>query len=817
MKRVYYFRLLGLLLVLPMFWMKVAAVSDPSSAAPRENPFAFQDPSLSDSAPMTRAQAAALLVRALKVQEREDLQRFSDVPAGAWYQEALGQAAAAGLFQGYRDQLRPEDPITRQEAGLVLSRLLSLEETDALLQDFIQNQPREPLSRGEFLRLANSLLPQSLEPGAQDWEIEGSVLLSSPGDYSRLTVEGDLVLTEGAEQGEISIRDALISGRLVIRGGGQVKLEGRVQAQQIEIASSSSQLRLDCQTERPLSLENHGNLTYLDGNYSIISLCRTNGQTLLAGKAEAVSLPAENGCLQALPGCQAEFADVRGDGAMILGQGQVKQAAVSAAHAQIDAPGVAVLSLSGGQVWVNGVLAQPGLNQAPASLSEQQPKSAGSSPSYFFPAAPSNPVSPDQPEQPDSPLLPPTDSVTLDPTRSDPGLLSLETQEKEDCLFLRLRSQSVLQGGLPAGLENAFQGRDPGLPFAAVTLIFQPPEEWGSTETATLSYSSDALLRMGYGPADNTDSADYAVENGALLVKRRLSAADLSGGLALTLPFSSQPEQIPISLQWGENGPLYNYLLEIDGASFPDPLPPLPEVLLSQPEVRLTAGESDPELQIDYQRFFPAENGQISVSFQGEPVAALEPEDLQEGPVRLFCPIDWENGPIPLDQDWQIDIQETFQGQTETVRWQGRFSAQEWTALLPEEPGEFDVFCPENDFLTPEQQQQLFALWEEGDGPLEGIFRFEPSKNLLVIDLGQAQGLEDWCLENLGRPEVPVCIASTPFLPGVQPEEDWLAYPILWLDAEQFSSPALLRLSAEGLPPFFLLFCENPPQTGPMD
>ena len=91
----------------------------------------------------------------------------------------------------------------------MLSRLLSLDTNEAILGDLAQNRPRETLSRGEFLRLANSLLPQSLEPGAQDWELEGSVLLSFSGDYNRLVVEGDLVLAEGAVQARGQRKDIL--------------------------------------------------------------------------------------------------------------------------------------------------------------------------------------------------------------------------------------------------------------------------------------------------------------------------------------------------------------------------------------------------------------------------------------------------------------------------------------------------------------------------------------------------------------------------------------------------------------------------------
>ena len=107
----------------------------------------------------------------------------------------------------------------------------------------------------------------------------------------------------------------------------------------------------------------------------------------------------------------------------------------------------------------------------------------------------------------------------------------------------------------------------------------------------------------------------------------------------------------------------------------------------------------------------------------------------------------------------------------------------------PEGKPAFDFFCPESDFLTPSQQDQLFAMWEAGDGLLDGLIQFDPGKNLLSIQIGQAEELEHWLQENLGRPELPIGAASVPLLPGAQLEDDWLSAPILWLDAEYFASP----------------------------
>ena len=799
MKRKIYPTLLVLWCILPMFWMSLRASPNGQEAAPIEDPFAFQDPSLPDSAPLTRAQAAALSVRTLKIREQGDLQAFSDVPAGAWYQKELAQAVAAGLFEGYQGLLRPEDPITRQEAGIVLSRLLSLEENEEKLSDLLQNRPRESLSRGEFLRLANSLLPQSLEPGAQDWEIQGSVLLSFPGNYSRLVIDGDLVISEGAE-GQVFLQDALISGRVLIRSGGQIQLKGRVQTRQIEIAPSSSRLRLDCQTEQPLALENHGDLAYLDGKFSTISLSKANSQTLFAGQAQTVSLLENGVCFQALPGCGVSLAHIQGSDCMVLGQGRVDQATVSGENARIDIADTAVFLLAGAQsVWVGDRLLTLGGSLQPSPPEKKKPENT---PSFPGVSGPSRPPEAEKPEEPaDSPSA---DSVRLDRGRSDSAILGLETEAKGEVLTLRLQSEALLSGKLPDGLEDYFHQRQPDGPFAAVALIFQPPEGLEGAETATISYSSSTLLQMGYGPADSTDAITYQIENGILQVERRFSASELAEGLPLILPFSYQKEQIPICINWGEDGPRQNYLLETGGVPFQ---------LLSQPEVQLKASETGPELEIRYNRACPVEESRVSIGLAGQtPWVTVDLEDLDPQEIQLDYAFDWQDSPIFPEENWQVTVEEKCWGQWQSVQWQGQFSMEQLLETLPDAPEgkpAFDFFCPESDFLTPTQQDQLFAMWEAGDGLLDGLIQFDPGKNLLSIQIGQTEELEHWLQENLGRPELPIGAASVPLLPGVQLEDDWLSAPILWLDAECFASPALYRLSAEGLPPLFLSFCDE--------
>ncbi len=72
---------------------------------------------------VTRAQFAAILVRALGLDKREQVAHFLDINDSDWYEEAIQMAVQAGIVAGYTDgSFRPDQPISRQELTVMLQR-----------------------------------------------------------------------------------------------------------------------------------------------------------------------------------------------------------------------------------------------------------------------------------------------------------------------------------------------------------------------------------------------------------------------------------------------------------------------------------------------------------------------------------------------------------------------------------------------------------------------------------------------------------------------------------------------------------------------
>jgi len=70
--------------------------------------------------PVTRAEFAALLIRALGIPEKEYNGEFSDVTGSEWYADTLAAAYAAGLMEGSEGNALPNDTLTREQMGKML-------------------------------------------------------------------------------------------------------------------------------------------------------------------------------------------------------------------------------------------------------------------------------------------------------------------------------------------------------------------------------------------------------------------------------------------------------------------------------------------------------------------------------------------------------------------------------------------------------------------------------------------------------------------------------------------------------------------------
>lgn len=85
--------------------------------------------------PMTRSGFVAALDRFFDWEEATLTAPFTDVPAEAWYADAVNAAWEQGALSTWETTFRPNDPITREEMAVLLVRALGFGEIAGLAQD----------------------------------------------------------------------------------------------------------------------------------------------------------------------------------------------------------------------------------------------------------------------------------------------------------------------------------------------------------------------------------------------------------------------------------------------------------------------------------------------------------------------------------------------------------------------------------------------------------------------------------------------------------------------------------------------------------
>lgn len=226
----------------------------------------YADGSVKPDQPITRAEWIALTNRAFYY-EGEHPTLPSDTAPGAWYASAVSAALAAGYIEGDDDgAIRPEEPITRQEAAVALSRIGQslLEGADGMLPSFRDDAdrwaepsvasvakigwmngypdgtfaPRQPITRAEAVvmleRAAQSVLGTLRSdarklteaglygPSRGQSVIAGDIVIAAPDvTLQNVTIKGSLIVDEAVGEGTVTLQGVTVDGPVTVTGGGE--------------------------------------------------------------------------------------------------------------------------------------------------------------------------------------------------------------------------------------------------------------------------------------------------------------------------------------------------------------------------------------------------------------------------------------------------------------------------------------------------------------------------------------------------------------------------------------------------------------------
>lgn len=221
----------------------------------------FDDGSVKPNQSISRAEFVALVNRSFEITKSQPV-KYTDVPATGWVYEEFSKAASQGYINGYGDKVRPNAPVTRQEAAVIISKLLFLEDADLVVLDQFKDRdqiaawseskvagminsgimkgypngnfaPTQALTRAEAVALLESLnspmgggflITQSGVFGSKDpAHLTGyeSVTVSTYGvNLQNAVIYGDLLLDEGIGEGQVSLDNVTVKGKVIVKGGG---------------------------------------------------------------------------------------------------------------------------------------------------------------------------------------------------------------------------------------------------------------------------------------------------------------------------------------------------------------------------------------------------------------------------------------------------------------------------------------------------------------------------------------------------------------------------------------------------------------------
>ncbi|WP_438448042.1 5'-nucleotidase C-terminal domain-containing protein [Gorillibacterium sp. sgz5001074] len=148
------------------------------------------DTAFAPDAAITRAEFAALLVRALGLKpDAAGASTIADVKSGEWYAGAIGAAVKAGVMKGFEDgTFRPNASITREEMAVMIARALAAAgkgeaqtQTDASRKfadgSQIQAWALDSVGRSAAAGIVNGTADNRFQPSAQATRAEAAVML----------------------------------------------------------------------------------------------------------------------------------------------------------------------------------------------------------------------------------------------------------------------------------------------------------------------------------------------------------------------------------------------------------------------------------------------------------------------------------------------------------------------------------------------------------------------------------------------------------------------------------------------------------------
>lgn len=220
---------------------------------------------------ITRGEMATVLDRLLQLQTKAE-NSFADL-GESWYTDAVLRCVAAGILQGDGVNVRPNAPITRQEAMVMLGRALAITEQAESSLDFADQSevadwaqgyvnalterqivqgvgngrlaPNDPIDRASVVTILDNAIfayvyeaDQTVTVPDDCGQPNGIVLIAAPNATLTGCFSNEILVAQGASNGMLTFRDAENSGVATVLGSHvSIVITGTSKVSQLQLTS----------------------------------------------------------------------------------------------------------------------------------------------------------------------------------------------------------------------------------------------------------------------------------------------------------------------------------------------------------------------------------------------------------------------------------------------------------------------------------------------------------------------------------------------------------------------------------------------------
>ncbi|MFC0212316.1 glycosyl hydrolase [Paenibacillus chartarius] len=339
---------------------------------------------------VTRAEFVTMLNKLFGFYVKSE-QSFSDVDAASWFADQLSLARQAGYYEGFSgNKARPGDNITRQDTVTLLARVFSLKPAQGAaaaerFTDFEKIQgyardavnalaeslngyedgtfrPEGSITRAEAAALLHSLVADIYknEGTVEAGTIAGNVVINQQGVILRNAhIQGNLYLTAGIGNGEVTLQGVKVDGHTFVEGGGpHTVIFDSSQLGEVNVNRMEGEVRVLTKGDTrvsSISVDTASKLELSSGTKVDFVQLNTPATVIVAGGAEVKAL----------------HVDAKASGTSISGDGSILKASIKA-----DGVTVKGKAVTSGEVTIANGEVNPAAPSAPVPASSSAPVSS---------------------------------------------------------------------------------------------------------------------------------------------------------------------------------------------------------------------------------------------------------------------------------------------------------------------------------------------------------------------------------------------------------------------------------------------------------